>query len=221
MEGSELAIIIPAYNEEKTISDIINSAKEYGVVIVVNDNSSDNTIKVAESSGAIVCSHQVNGGYDAALTTGFKKAKDLDKKFAITIDADGQHSSEDISRFFDELKKGKNLVFGIRPESARFGESVFRLYFRFRFGVEDILCGMKGYNLYELHFNNQFDNINSIGTEVSLLNLKRKVNFSELNIQISPRLDTPRFGNIFRANKKILLALFRLILLDLRTKNTF
>lgn len=219
MEGSELAIIIPAYNEEKTISDVIKGAKEFGDVIVVNDNSSDNTVKVVESSGAIVCSHQVNGGYDAALTTGFKKAKDLDKKFAITIDADGQHRSNDIARFLGELKKGKDLVLGIRPESARFGESVFRFYFKFRFGVEDILCGMKGYNLHELYFNNQFDNINSIGTEVSLLNLKRNVDFSQLNIPIAPRLDTPRFGNRFKANKKILSSLLRVILLDIRTKN--
>lgn len=218
MEGSELAIIIPAYNEEKTISDIIKGAKEFGDVIVVNDNSSDNTIKIAELSGAIVCSHKMNGGYDAALTTGFKKAKDLDKKFVITIDADGQHRPQEIARFLGELKKGKNLVFGIRPKSARFAESVFRSYFKYRFGVEDILCGMKGYNLHELYFNNQFDNINSIGTEVSLLNLKRKVDFSQLNIPIMPRLDNPRFGNILIANGTILLSLLRVALLDIGLK---
>lgn len=218
MEGSELVIIIPAYNEEKTISDVIRGAKEFGDVIVVNDNSSDNTVKVAESSGSIVCNHKVNLGYDASLTTGFMKAKELDKKFAITIDADGQHNSKDVSRFFNELKKGKYLVLGIRPKSARFGESIFRLYFKFRFGVEDILCGMKGYNLHELYFNNQFDNINSIGTEVSLLNLKRNVAFSQKSISIAARLDEPRFGNTFKANVKILMALIRVIWLDMSTK---
>lgn len=218
MEKSEVAIIIPAYNEDKTISDVIKGVRNFGEVIVVNDNSNDNTVSVAESSGAIVCSHEDNGGYDAALTTGFKKAKDLNKNFIITIDADGQHSFKDVARFLEELKRGSNLVFGIRPESARFGESMFRFYFRLRFGVEDILCGMKGYNLHELYINKQFDNINSIGTEVSLLNLKRKVNFTQINISISPRLDQPRFGNIFKANIKILRALARIILLDITTK---
>ena len=74
MARCNLAIIVPALNEEKTIENVITRIKEKGTVIVINDGSSDRTSEIAENSGAIVINHSFNKGYDEALNTGFKYA---------------------------------------------------------------------------------------------------------------------------------------------------
>ena len=73
----EVAIVIPAYNEANTIRQVIRSISDYGVVIVVNDASEDNTGFVAAKAGAIVINHEVNHGYDKALESGFMRADEL------------------------------------------------------------------------------------------------------------------------------------------------
>ena len=91
MDRSRVAIVIPAFNEEKTISKVVRAANKFGKSIVVNDGSKDNTGEIAKRSGAIVFMHKINLGYDAALNTGFKKAAKLKFDYIITLDADGQH----------------------------------------------------------------------------------------------------------------------------------
>ena len=91
MARCNLAIIVPALNEEKTIENVITRIKEKGTVIVINDGSSDRTSEIAENSGAIVINHSFNKGYDEALNTGFKYAYESGFEYVITFDADEQH----------------------------------------------------------------------------------------------------------------------------------
>ena len=74
MESPRIAIIIPAYNEEATIKDIVKSTINYGFPIVVDDGSEDNTADIAFKYGAKVKKHKINQGYDMALNTGFEIA---------------------------------------------------------------------------------------------------------------------------------------------------
>ena len=67
-------------------------AKKYGDVIVVDDNSTDNTKKVSESLGAFVVYNRINVGYSQSLEKGIKKAVGLRFTHSITMDADGEHS---------------------------------------------------------------------------------------------------------------------------------
>ena len=60
MDEYKVAIVIPAFNEENTIAEVIQSVTEYGYVIVVNDASSDRTMQIAKDVGATVVNHQVN-----------------------------------------------------------------------------------------------------------------------------------------------------------------
>ena len=107
MEEYKVAIVIPAYNEELTISQVVYSVKGHGCVIVINDASTDRTKKIAEDAGAIVINHKQNEGYDSALRSGFKKAFDIGVDAVITFDADGQHSSEMLKEYIKYLKNGK------------------------------------------------------------------------------------------------------------------
>ena len=67
MENTEIAIVIPAYNESSTIQNLIYSVSKYGIVIVVDDGSTDNTAYLAKIAGANVIS-QSNKGYDKAIS---------------------------------------------------------------------------------------------------------------------------------------------------------
>lgn len=208
MDRSKVAIIIPAFNEAQSIAAVISKALPYGTVIVTDDASTDGTSSIALASGAQVVKHHDNQGYDAALNSGFAKADELRCDYAITFDADGQHDASLLPKFIDLLNNGVDLVIGIRPQTARLGEYVFCLYTRWKFGVRDPLCGMKGYRMSLYQARGWFDSYQSIGTELMLFGLRQQYSFEQVEVPIADRQEsTPRFGRLLRANWKILRAI--------------
>ncbi len=96
---NEGLIIIPAYNEGKSIADVLSKIKELDLpvdILVVNDGSKDNTVKISKEAKVKVISHMHNLGYGAALQTGYKYAAEMDYKYTIQLDGDGQHNPKDI-----------------------------------------------------------------------------------------------------------------------------
>jgi len=108
--------VIPAYNEERTIREVIVMVKKnVDQVIVINDGSTDQTAKLAQEAGAEVYSHFLNRGLGAALITGFEAALKQGADIIITFDADGQHRPEDISRLIEPILKDEaEVVIGSR-----------------------------------------------------------------------------------------------------------
>ena len=93
-------VIIPTYNEEKTISDIILKIKRQGLeVLIIDDGSTDNTAKIAKANSCLVISNSTNQGKGAALIKGFNYVKEKEFEAVITMDGDGQHLPEDIANF--------------------------------------------------------------------------------------------------------------------------
>ncbi len=213
MDRSQIAIVIPAFNEVKTISKIISKAKYYGQVIVIDDGSQDKTFEEAKNSGAIVERHKKNLGYDDALNTGFKRATLQNCKYIITLDADGQHQPELIKKFIDELDKGASIVLGVRNKKARLAEYFFSFYTNFRYGIKDPLCGIKAYKDYSYKSIGYFDSYKSIGTELMLRNVSSGIVFREVYFNVGQRNGKARFGNSIISNFKIFRSLFYWILL--------
>lgn len=94
--GLEIAVTIPAYNEEKTIQSVIRSLPDSVhshelTPIVISDGSTDRTSRVAKAAGAIVVEHPINQGQGGALKTGFEIARQRGAEIVVTMDADGQH----------------------------------------------------------------------------------------------------------------------------------
>lgn len=111
-------IILPAYNEEKTISSVLqqvrNSEKDSDV-LVINDGSHDRTASIAKELGVMVINHPYNLGYAAALQTGYRFAAARHYEYIVIMDADGQHDSASIAKLFDRLEKtGADVVIGSR-----------------------------------------------------------------------------------------------------------
>ena len=207
MDRSKIGLVIPAYNESATIYDVVKAASEYGQPIVVNDCSSDDTATLAEKAGAVVVNHATNLGYDGALSSGFTKAKEIGCQFIITLDADGQHNPQLIQQFICELDKGADVVLGIRSNKPRISEHLFALFTKARFGIKDPLCGMKGYEVQVYDSLGHFDSYQSIGTELMIFAAKQKLHIVQIPFIVGERLDAPRFGNMVKANIKILKAM--------------
>ena len=208
MDKSQVAIVIPAFNEESTISNVVQSVTQYGVVIVVNDTSTDKTEQMAEGAGAILVNHKENKGYDGALNSGFAKAKELNCDIVITFDADGQHNEEYIQEYIDLLEQGFEVVVGVRNKFQRISEHIFSWVATRRWGIKDPLCGMKAYRICVYSQLGCFDSYSSIGTELAIYAAHKNIKIAQQPIEIKDRQDKPRFGGGFSANMVILRALW-------------
>lgn len=203
----KIAIVVPAFNEADSIARVVAAISPYGTPIVVDDASADDTGARAASAGAIVVRHVFNLGYDQALATGFDKAVDIDADAIVTIDGDGQLDSAAIGVVLDKLERVP-LVLGTRSSDApRFAETLFNLYTRIRFGVPDVLCGLKGFRM-EHYLEHQFRaGSSSVHTAMALALLRGREPFALVPVTVKPRLGASRYGGVWRANVRILRAL--------------
>jgi len=113
----EISVVIPAYNEEGTLGDVIqdvkealSSAKILGEIIVVDDNSTDKTAEIALENGAKLIKLSKNRGYGFALKKGIKSAR---YEYILIVDADGTYPREGISALLEE-KGDYDMLIGVR-----------------------------------------------------------------------------------------------------------
>lgn len=108
--------LVPSYNEEKNIEQVVKSLLSFvDEVVVVDDFSSDATAVVAESSGATVIRHILNRGQGAALETGHCYARERNADYVLHFDGDGQFDVNDIPAALEKLKKADaDILFGSR-----------------------------------------------------------------------------------------------------------
>lgn len=167
-------VIIPTYNNEKTIVKIINSTLEYtDKIIVVNDGATDSTpelLKTYETSLTVI--HQPkNYGKGIALRTAFKNALEKGYRYAITIDSDGQHFPEDFVLFLDKIEhEPDSLIIGARnmnsenvPGKSSFGNKFSNFWFWVETNIKipDTQSGFRLYPISRLkktnHFTSRFE----------------------------------------------------------------
>src|SRR5437762_10700575 len=100
MEASKTAAVIPAYNEEKHIGDVVRRTRQkLDDVLVVDDGSRDKTADRAREAGAKVIIHPQNRGKGETIKTGLRHWLERQTDFIIILDSDGQHRPEEIDRF--------------------------------------------------------------------------------------------------------------------------
>lgn len=112
-----MLVIVPAWNEEETLPDVIAEIRHAlpGIaVLVVDDGSVDGTARVAEETGVLVAHLPINLGVGAAMRTGFRYASRNGYAVAVQIDADGQHNPEDVPALLALLDGGANIAIGAR-----------------------------------------------------------------------------------------------------------
>lgn len=110
-------VVVPLYNEAEVISEVIAGLRErFSHVLCVDDGSTDNSVALAQASGARVIRHPMNLGQGAALQTGFDYVSaQPDATHIITFDADGQHLVRDAMEMLELAQRKRiSIIFGSR-----------------------------------------------------------------------------------------------------------
>lgn len=138
----QVSAVIPAYNEERSISRVIGEVKEYvNEVLVVDDGSTDRTAKASQRAGAEVLVHENNQGYLEALKTGFKNSE---CDVIVTLDADGEMSPEYIPALLEPIENDEaDLVLGRRESIPRLSERFLSSVANLSVGVHDTGSGFR------------------------------------------------------------------------------
>ncbi|ELY42081.1 glycosyltransferase family 2 protein [Natronorubrum sulfidifaciens] len=156
---TETAAVIPAYNEQAHIQDVLERVEATGLVdhtIVVDDCSTDHTAARVEATDATLLSNERNRDYGGAIKRGYERALELDVDLIFRLDADGQHDPAELRRFRRALQVPDcQYVLGNRfadpsfretmPFDRRFGNRVVALATSVRLGhrVTDPPCGYR------------------------------------------------------------------------------
>ena len=146
--NKRIIVIIPAYNEERTVGEVVRGVKALGQgfdVVVINDSSRDKTAQSAEAAGATVIELPYNLGIGGAVQTGFKYAVMNGYDGCVQVDGDGQHPPEEITKLLDPLfVDDYDIVIG----SRFIGQTTYRVPFMRALGIRiisiflKVVCGM-------------------------------------------------------------------------------
>ena len=155
--GFKVCVIIPTYNNGKTLLPVIRDVSEYCPdIIVVDDGSTDNTKALLKNlEGVDVVSYEKNRGKGYAVRRGFKRVLEKGFDYAVTIDADGQHYGSDLPVFAQKLKEEPGaLIIGSRnieiegmPAKNTFANKFSNFWFWVETG-QKLPDTQSGYRLY-------------------------------------------------------------------------
>jgi glycosyltransferase involved in cell wall biosynthesis len=151
MQNSSVSIVIPAKNESDSLQSLIPRIKAImpgSEILVINDGSTDDTVRISEAAGARVVSHPYCMGNGAAVKTGARCAKG---DVIVFMDADGQHDPEDIPTLLNKLNEGYYMVVGARLAHTQasmfrwFGNSFYNRLATYMTGhiIEDLTSGFR------------------------------------------------------------------------------
>src|SRR5438105_1893901 len=142
----QVAAVIPAYNEEKHIGEVVRRTRQkLDDVLVVDDGSADETAERAREAGAEVTVHEKNLGKGETIKTGLRHWLDRQFDFVIILDADGQHPPEEIDRFVAAALSADapKLILGNRMKDVSSMPIVRRIVNRWMSQRISALCGQE------------------------------------------------------------------------------
>jgi glycosyltransferase involved in cell wall biosynthesis len=151
----KIVAVIPAFNEEKRVGNVIKKTKKYvDKVIVVDDGSKDKTAEVSKKAGAEIIRYEKNRGKGYAIRLGLKRAISLKPGIIIFLDADGQHNPDYIPYFIKAIEDGADYVCGYRdlskyPFNRKIGNWGLKVLTNLLCptGIMDTECGFRAFNL--------------------------------------------------------------------------
>ncbi|MEA3358825.1 MAG: glycosyltransferase family 2 protein [Thermodesulfobacteriota bacterium] len=222
MKQSNVSIIIPAFNEEKAIGNVVKSIHSNfpeSEIIVVNDGSTDNTVGEIEASTVIVLHHDHNCGYGASLKTG---ARNATRDYVLFCDGDGQHSVEDIRRLIIKCD-GYDLVIGARnslshqPFLRRPGKFVMKKFAELLAGtkIPDLNSGLRIFKRDTLmHYLHLMPNGFSFSTTSTFAIMKANRKYKYIPIMVKNRIGKSTVNQLKHGPQSLLLILRLAVLFE-------
>ena len=207
----KLFIVIPCFNEQDTIHDVISSLMKSGYrhVIVVDDNSSEDIPLALRGLPVIYIRHPINLGQGAALQTGFEYAKMNQADIVVTFDGDGQHSSNDIRNLIAPiLKNESDIVLGSRFLKTSRTNIAFPRVILLQIGryiewpftgllLSDVHNGIRALNRKALERINITESGMAHATEIIMQIRRNKLRFAEVPVTIQYSKYSKKKGQSF------------------------
>lgn len=205
----KVLVMIPAYNEEQTVGDVVKSVMDLYPdfkVVVIDDGSDDGTVKNAAEAGAEVVSLPFHCGGSVAIQTGYLIAVSHNFDYTVKIDADGQHKAEEVSKLLNPLLKGEaDIAVGSRyvayhdnddgsavKAGGRFFSSTMVSLLR-KMEITDVTSGMRAWNRKAINvLTRQYKERKVVEDSVfwvaeTLLASKLGLRMREVSIRVLPR----------------------------------
>ena len=224
MDRQSIAAVIPAYNEEKHIGDVVRRTRQQlDRVLVVDDGSADKTAQNARAAGAEVIVHEQNRGKGETIKTGLRHWLERDVDLVIILDADGQHRPEEIDRFAGAALSAEQpkLILGTRMNDVSSMPPVRRFVNRWmsqrisavcRQKIPDTQCGFR--MLHRQLIPELLGGAARFDYETEMLIIASRKGFRIASVPIStvysdevssihPVRDTLRFFKLMRRYKKL------------------
>ena len=199
LKDKKIVLVLPAFNEQRTIAEVVLRAERFvDEIVVVDDGSSDLTPVIAQRLGAKVIRHDENLGKGLALKTGFEYAKQIGTDVVVTLDTDGQHDPAEIPKIVEPIIKGEaDMVVGSRflgkgrldmPVYRRIGLGIInQLSSRVsRFGVMDTQSGFRAYSRAAAQIISSYES-SGYGIELEQLAIAAKNGLKVVEVPISVR----------------------------------
>lgn len=166
MKQNKLLIVIPCFNEQKTLENVLRSCPKKIKhinkidILVIDDGSKDKTGEIARKNNCILLTNNKNLGLGISISKGFKFARENNYNYMTNIDGDGQFDPKDIAKLAKPVVEGKaDIVIGSRfidknlipknmPIIKRLGNYLFSLIVSFisNENLKDVSCGFRFYN---------------------------------------------------------------------------
>ena len=221
---ARILVCVPAFNESKNISDIVNRCKKYAdEVLVYDDGSKDDTQQLAMLAGATVIRSPENKGYGVAIRSLFHAAKQKNADIMITLDSDGQHNPDQIPPMIETLKQGFDIVIGSRflrrddkdkvPKFRSFGiKTITKLTQVASYkDITDSQSGFRAYNKNALSKINLYEDGMAVSTEILLRAGEKKLAVAEVPITINYDTDDTSTLNPITHGIGVLYSVFQFI----------
>lgn len=222
---SDLLVIIPAYNEEENIENVVSFIqKKYSKYdyIVVNDGSRDHTADICRKKGYELLNLPVNLGLAGAFQAGLKYAYARGYSYAIQFDADGQHRPEFIEPMLERIKEGYDIVIGSRFITTKKGSSLRMIGSKMITVAIKLTTGVRvadptsGMRMFSKNMIEEFAKNLNYGPEpdtVSYL-LKNGAKVSEVSVCMDERQAGESYLNVVNSGKYMLKMLISILLVQ-------
>lgn len=223
IKKSKIAVLVPCYNEEKTIKKVVKDFKKElpeATIFVYDNNSTDDSAKLAKSAGAIVIKEKRQGKGNVIRSM----FRDIEAEIYLMVDGDDTYPASDARKMVNLIIGGADMVIGDRlsstyfSENKRFGHNFGNILVRkainsmFRSNITDI---MTGYRAFSRRFVKTFPVCSDgfeIETEMTIHALDKKMNLESIPVEYRDRpKDSPSKLNTYSDGFKVIMTIFNMI----------
>jgi len=216
----ELLIVLPVYNEEKNLKEVIeevklNIDKNITDILAIDDGSTDKSSEILREIKEIkIIKHENNLGYGATLIEGFNYAIEKNYKYVITIDCDRQHQPKDIKKFFNEIKNSDydiisgsryldfnpNKILYVPPDRYKINKKITEKLNRItNYNLTDSFCGFKAYKVSALKRLKLNEKGYGMPIQLWVEAFKNKLKVKEIAVELIYLDFTKNFNNNFKS----------------------